>query len=306
MVFYFSGTGNTRWAAEQLAAATGERLLFIPDELKGTCRYTLTEGERIGFCFPVHGWQPPHIVRQFIKRLAISTSEGQPPLASQPSPSATRHYCYALVTYGDSAGRCLEMLNRELAVAGLQATGLFGLRMPESYVCLPFMYTDSPAREHEKLETSARELEHFADLIRRRVSDQRHFRPGYAPWAYTHLIGRFFNGCLITDSAFTVDAERCIHCGRCAQVCPTGNIALVSLNANDRPAGNTRQASSDAAQAAREAQPCSQQATKDAVPAWKHDGNCTSCLACYHYCPRHAINCGPLTHRRGQYYFGHK
>ena len=33
MIFYFSGTGNTRWAAKQLAAATEERLLFITEEM---------------------------------------------------------------------------------------------------------------------------------------------------------------------------------------------------------------------------------------------------------------------------------
>jgi flavodoxin len=71
MIFYFSGTGNTRWAAEQLAAAMGERLLFIPDELNTACEYTLTEDERIGFCFPVHGWQPPHIVREFIRKMTL-------------------------------------------------------------------------------------------------------------------------------------------------------------------------------------------------------------------------------------------
>ena len=61
MIFYFSGTGNTRWAAETISRKTGEELMFIPEELKGECRYTLAEGERIGFCFPVHGWQPPRL-----------------------------------------------------------------------------------------------------------------------------------------------------------------------------------------------------------------------------------------------------
>jgi hypothetical protein len=69
----------------------------MPDELKkdaGDCQ--LEEGERLGFCFPVHGWQPPRIVRRFIRqstfRLLPST------------------YVYALVTCGDSIGRTMEML----------------------------------------------------------------------------------------------------------------------------------------------------------------------------------------------------
>ena len=69
MIFYFSGTGNTKWVAQQLAEATGETLYYIPDELrKGELCYTLQPGERLGFCFPTHGWQPPRIVREFISR----------------------------------------------------------------------------------------------------------------------------------------------------------------------------------------------------------------------------------------------
>ncbi|MCR4765229.1 MAG: EFR1 family ferrodoxin, partial [Bacteroidaceae bacterium] len=87
MIFYFSGTGNTRWAATQLAQAINEQLLFIPDEIKGNCRYVLKQNERLGFCFPTHGWMPPTIVRNFINKLHISNVEG--------------HYCYALTTCGD-------------------------------------------------------------------------------------------------------------------------------------------------------------------------------------------------------------
>ena len=76
MIFFFSGTGNTRWAAEMLAQATGEQLLFIPEEMKESCGYTLAEGERIGFVFPTHGWQPPRIVRNFIKKMHVDHAEG--------------------------------------------------------------------------------------------------------------------------------------------------------------------------------------------------------------------------------------
>ena len=31
MIIYFSGTGNTRWAAEELSMAMEEKLIYIPD-----------------------------------------------------------------------------------------------------------------------------------------------------------------------------------------------------------------------------------------------------------------------------------
>ncbi len=257
MIFYFSGTGKTRWAAQLLAQKTNERLLFIPEELKGTCKYTLEEDERIGFCFPTHGWQPPRIVRRFISRLHIDKAEG--------------HYCYALTTCGDSIGLAMEMLNKDLRKAHLpEASSLFSLIMPESYVCLPFMYTDNPEREREKITTATQQLDSFATIIMDRKKEVTHTVKGAVPWVMSHIVGSYFNGRMVTDRKFTVDADACIHCGKCEQVCPTGDLLL-----------------------------------REGLPTWQHYDSCTCCLACYHHCPRHAINYGSITRRRGQYYFGH-
>ena len=257
MVFYYSGTGNTRWAAESIACRINERLLFIADELKGDCHYTLKEGERIGFCFPTHGWQPPRIVRRFIRRLQLEGARG--------------HFCYALTTCGDSIGLTMEMLNEDLRRAGLpEAESVFSLVMPESYVCLPFMYTDTPEREKAKLETARQELDQYAEMIEDRRKGE-HTVKGAAPWLMSHVIGAYFNGRMVTDRKFRVDADLCIHCGQCEKVCATGNLQL-----------------------------------RDGLPTWQHDGSCTCCLACYHHCPKHAINYGHITRTRGQYYFGHK
>lgn len=258
MIFYFSGTGNTRWAAQTLALATGEDLLFIPVEQRGRCEYTLREGERIGFVFPTHGWQPPRIVRDFIGKMHIDRAEG--------------HYCYALTTCGDSIGVTMDILNSDLRKAGLpEASSLFSLVMPESYVCLPFMFTDPPEKERRKIARAQEQLKEFSEKIVNRKEGERHIRKGPAPWVMSHVVGGYFNSRMVTDRKFTVDTEACIHCGKCEEVCPTGDLSLTG-----------------------------------GLPVWHHDGSCTCCLACYHHCPRHAINYGSVTRRRGQYYFGHQ
>ncbi len=258
MIFYFSGTGNTRWAAEEVARRIDERLLFIPDELRGDCHYTLSKEERIGFCFPTHGWQPPHIVRQFIRKLHIEQSEG--------------HYCYALTTCGDSIGKTMEILDKELRGAGLPTLcSSFSLIMPESYVCLPFMYTDTPEREEEKIAVAREQLTIFCQLINERRTGEEHTVRGIFPWTMSHVIGNYFNHRMITDRKFTVDADRCVHCRKCEQACPTGDLVF-----------------------------------ENGLPSWKGDGSCTCCLACYHHCPQHAINYGSITRKRGQYFFGHE
>lgn len=257
MIFYFSGTGNTRWAAETISRKTGEELMFIPEELKGECRYTLAEGERIGFCFPVHGWQPPQIVRKFIRKMSVSNAAG--------------HYCFALCTCGDTVGDTMTILNRELGRRGMKATGLFSIVMPESYVCLPFMYTDTEEREKEKIAAAERIIEKIAKDVEglRNVADT--LVKGATPRLYSYVIGQYFNRRMITDKPFRVD-DACIECGICAEVCPTGDII----------------------------------GGKGKKPEWQHDESCTCCLACYHHCPVHAINYGKRTEKRGQYYFKNK
>ena len=256
MIFYFSGTGNTRWAAERLAAATDEKLLFIPKELDTDCDYTLEEDERIGFCFPVHGWQPPHIVREFVSKLKVNNVAG--------------HFAYALCTCGDSTGLAMRMLAEELAAKGVILSSCQSLVMPESYVCLPFMYTDKPEREREKLSQAEKDLEQFATIVSERRQGYSQLKLGLTPWTFSHVIGAYFNRFMITDKKFTVDADVCLHCGKCAEVCPVGDIVF------------------------------------NEVPAWKNDSSCTCCLSCYHHCPVHAINYGRITRKRGQYYYGHR
>ena len=72
MIFYFSGTGNSKWIANQLSKKQQEDLFFIPDAWKNdTWEFSLQEDEKIGFVFPVYSWAPPVIVQEFIRKLSL-------------------------------------------------------------------------------------------------------------------------------------------------------------------------------------------------------------------------------------------
>ena len=267
MIFYFSGTGNTKWVAQQIAAAIGEELVYIPDAIReGRYEYTLAEGERIGFCFPTHGWQPPRIVRKFIKGLKNFKGLRNGSIEEWKNGG---HFCWALTTCGDNMGEAMTILNRDLAQVGLQAETVFSVIMPESYVCLPFMYTDTPEREQEKIEGARRQLQHVIGIVKERRRGVAELEKGATPLLYSYVLGAYFNRRMVTDKKFMVDADVCTKCGLCAKVCPVDNI-------------------------------------KNTPPTWLHDGRCTACLACYHHCPVHAINYGERTRKRGQYFFKEK
>lgn len=258
MIFYFSGTGNTRWAAKELAKNTGERLVYIPDVIKGNCTFTLGEGERLGLVFPIHGWRVPRLVIRFLEKLNINYDG---------------HYTYVLCTAGDSIGKALDRMRPYMHI-----DAAFSLTMPESYVGLPFMDVDTKEKEQQKQNQAAKDLTLVIDAVMdMRTAEGRPYGwdklvRGPIPGFFSGPVGAFFVKYLVTDKHFHVEEDRCIKCGICAEVCPVEDI----------------------------------DGGKGKIPQWKHHNDCLTCFTCYHHCPKHAIEYGHRTQKKGQYFFKDK
>lgn len=265
MIFLFSCTGNTRWAAQQIAKALDEQIVDVATVLYPKAGdtaqetpFTLRPGETIGFCFPTHGWRPAPVMRQFIeRRLAF---------AADPS----EHYCWALTTAGDSTGRTMRRLQDLLAAKGLNLASTFSLIMPESFVGLPLMDVDKPEKERRKLDQARQAIDSIVvPALLRRESGVEEPHAGACPDLKSGLIGHVFEHWIVGDRQFRVDPKRCVGCGKCADLCPVNNI----------------------------------QGGKKQQPVWLHTGRCISCFACYHHCPQRAIEYGSRTKGKGQYFF---
>ena len=291
MIFYFSGTGNTKWAASKLAAATREDLISIAPYMRADESshnlaepFILKEDERLGFVFPVHGWRVPKLVREFISKMKIQRE----PIQREPSDATAenkakaddslknRPFAYCVCTAGDSIGLTIENLNDVISQnPSLQALGItevsssYSLIMPESYIGLPFMDVDPKEREIRKKENAAQELAVVCEEIFDRKEGISRLVKGPIPWFFTKVVGGFFEKVLITDKRFHVEKDRCVKCGICANVCPVGDI----------------------------------KGGHGEYPVWLHHKDCLTCFTCYHHCPHHAIEFGNQTQKKGQYYF---
>lgn len=286
MIFYFSGTGNTKWAASKLAAATREDLISIAPYMRADDSshnlaepFILKENERLGFVFPVHGWRVPKLVREFISKMKI---QREPSDASAENKAKAddclknRPFAYCVCTAGDSIGLTIENLNKVISLnPSLQALGIteisssYSLIMPESYIGLPFMDVDPKEREIRKKENAAQELAVVCEEIFDRKEGINRLVKGPIPWFFTKVVGGFFENVLITDKRFHVEKDRCVKCGICANVCPVGDI----------------------------------KGGHGEYPVWLHHKDCLTCFTCYHHCPHHAIEFGNQTQKKGQYYF---
>ena len=286
MIFYFSGTGNTKWAASKLAAATREDLISISPYMRADDSshnlaepFILKENERLGFVFPVHGWRVPKLVREFISKMKILREPSDASAENKAKAGdclKNRPFAYCVCTAGDSIGLTIENLNEVISQnPSLQALGItevsssYSLIMPESYIGLPFMDVDPKEREIRKKENAAQELAVVCEEIFDRKEGISRLVKGPIPWFFTKVVGGFFENVLITDKRFHVEKDRCVKCGICANVCPVGDI----------------------------------KGGHGEYPVWLHHKDCLTCFTCYHHCPHHAIEFGKQTQKKGQYYF---
>ena len=110
MVFYYSGTGNSRWVATQLSEHFSDTLYSIGEyerkESPLAPSFEVKPDEKIGFVFPVYSWGVPPVVTRFIADMQL---EGY----NHPS-------VYCIMTCGDECGYTNRMFTRAIKAKGLE------------------------------------------------------------------------------------------------------------------------------------------------------------------------------------------
>lgn len=211
MIFYFSGTGNSKWVAERIAEITHDEVINIAEAItKNEFRYTLKEGERIGWVLPVYSWGPAPVVCEFVRRWHV---DGY----------TQNDYCYAVFVCGDEVGMAVPMFAKELGFVQLKAA--FSVQMPNNYILLPGFDVDDKETECRKLRDAE---ERIADIGARvaQCSQCVDVVEGGMKWIKSKMIYPLFKkwGCM--DKYFSVDESLCSRCGCCAKNCGTGNITI--------------------------------------------------------------------------------
>lgn len=215
MIYYFSGTGNSRFVAEQLARATNDMATDMTAAVRE--RHSLPSppdgnNDTWGFVFPVHAWGLPRVVEWFVRSLITN--------------NAAPTYIYMVCTCGDDIGRTNRIFARLFRRKGA-VNAFWSVQMPNTYISLPGFDTDLPAIAAEKVSTTSSRIKTIAAHINQRISGICEVYPGAFPRIKSYLIRPLFRLFLTGDRQFSTSAA-CTHCGRCVRVCPMRNIACGS------------------------------------------------------------------------------
>lgn len=206
MVFYYSGTGNSKYAAERLLAVAGGELISIADCVKNeTFEFTPTVGEIVGFVFPVYCYTVPMTVQEFAKKLKINSDR--------------EVYTFAVATCGATTGTSVKLFGKLFPV-----TAMFGVPMVDNYI--PFLRSaPSDSEVEEILSASDETLNRIIHSISRREGGNLNKFEGKGSTLLSFIAGRGYAKHRPTSS-FNLN-ENCTGCGLCENICPTSSIKVI-------------------------------------------------------------------------------
>ena len=204
MIFFFSGTGNSAWAARKLAGALGDEAADIGSFIRDEKNWE-GEAETAVFVTPTYAWRIPKLVEAWIGR----SSFGRPK-------------AWFVMTCGDDIGSAGEY-NRKLAESrGMAYMGSAKLVMPENYTAM----FETPDQERAK--AIIREAEPKLEALAERIGRKEAFpeaKLSPADRIKSRWVNPAFYRLFVKDKAFAV-SDACISCGKCVLGCPVKNIRL--------------------------------------------------------------------------------
>ena len=205
MLFYFSATGNSLYAAKQIE----ENPISIPQVIHQETLHF--RADKIGIVCPVYGHEAPGMVKDFLRRATFETD-----------------YFYMVLTYGNRHGGAAELAHNLCRECGIAPQYINVLLMVDNW--LPSFDMDEQKKLDKKVD------EHIAQI----VSDIHNGKEMIAEVTDTDRaahqeflsrVGRpFTSSGGRTVPPFQV-TEACTGCGICTKVCPVGIIEVKSGHA---------------------------------------------------------------------------
>jgi ferredoxin/flavodoxin len=211
-VFYFSGTGNTKWAAEQLQSsfsAAGHvcEIISLDNEADRPEEH-IRKSDAIGFAFPIYGADMPDIMRCLLETPAFSEKKWNKPAFVV----TTAGYMDAFGPF--AAAKLLKSFHLAAYIKILMSNNVSTPKLKGHFI--------SDGRLKQRLTQGRKKTD---TLVGRLSSGSKYIR-NIGPYL---LPGMLIRRQLKKAKAeayreLSVDGTKCTRCLRCVRSCPTRSI----------------------------------------------------------------------------------
>ena len=208
MILYFSGTGNSKYIAERIAAALSDKVLNVGDRIKAGDTSAVNTGRDVIMSMPTYAWRIPRVASDWLEKTELIGAER----------------IWFVMNCGDQIGNAAKY-NRQLAEQkNLEYMGTAQIIMPENYIAMFGVPDDDEARTIVK--KSEPDIDRAIACIKEGKSLPAPRGNLYDKFVSSAVNPIFYN-LFVKADAFRA-GDNCTGCGLCVEKCPLNNIKIKS------------------------------------------------------------------------------
>lgn len=206
MVLYFSGTGNSRYAAKKIAEVSNDEVISINHCLKTQDYGTVSSEKPLVFVGPVYAGRFPRVMDDYIRRVRFTGTKR----------------AYFIGTCAQTPWATVEYVEKLCKEKDFALLGFNSIVMPQGYIAgggtQPKEMNDKILKEAEP------KILKIAETIRDKQMLPRE-KPGKA--IMSKVLNPIMYSMMISAKGFTV-TDKCTSCGKCEARCPLNNVKLTN------------------------------------------------------------------------------
>ncbi len=208
-LFYFTGTGNSLWAAKELISQDSSfELHSVANVLNSSTKADVSGCDCIGFLFPVYLYGPPLIASKFLSTLNITENQ----------------YSFYIAVHGGYLADTINVARKMVTKNMGHLDSGFGLKMPGNCI----IDYDPPKKEiiKERITECKNRIVEIADFIKDRRTGHYEKGNSVGNWFLTGILYRLLIRTLPGYSKKYLVEDRCNSCETCQKVCPVSNTRI--------------------------------------------------------------------------------
>ena len=207
MVSYFSGTGNSKYAAEVIQGITMDEIFSINESMKNKKVEVINSDKPLVFVCPTYAWRIPRVVEEYIRNTTFNGNKS----------------AYFILTCGGGVGNAKKYVEKLCVEKGLTLKGFAEVKMPDNYIV---MYNP---RNEEKQQATIKAAKEKLEVIANEIKEGKVVDGGknnITGILTSGPINSLFYKIYVNPNGFHV-TDKCISCNKCDELCPLNNIKLV-------------------------------------------------------------------------------
>jgi ferredoxin len=202
-IYFFSGTGNSLWVAEQIAEKLTDANTF---SMSGRVD-SIPDAEITGFVFPVYCWGVPSRVLNFIRSHTFKSS------------------CYfAVATNGGQVANTLVQIKKFFKdEKNIALSSGIGIRMPSNYI--PWGEAEAANIQQQFFDDAKIKIDKLVSDLKKSNIAEVEKGVLWQRLVFSPVYKLSFSKLCKMDKSFAADSN-CNGCGICKKVCPSNNITI--------------------------------------------------------------------------------